>query len=164
METIGSRLRKRRRTDSSPTDELPPAPKRPSPNKTTSPNKRTQDSATFNTDSQQEPMPHGANSPSDERSKGGPRRSEIDKQEITLTTLEDQEHATQDPGAAEISDTVDRSETLDDGHASQGNDNLDKIDTESFSHLGASLHLKTQSLPILDNLVSLYLERYGILA
>ena len=29
------------------------------------------------------------------------------------------------------------------------------VDTESFHHMGASFHLKTQSLPILDNLVSL---------
>ncbi len=38
-------------------------------------------------------------------------------------------------------------------------DVMGTVDTESFHHMGASLHLKTQSLPILDNLVSLDLAQ-----
>ena len=40
--------------------------------------------------------------------------------------------------------------------ASQGYAAMGMVDTESYSQLGASLHLKLQSLPILDNLVGYY--------
>lgn len=48
-----------------------------------------------------------------------------------------------------------RGETVDSHQYSQTYDMTGIVDTESFHHMGASFHLKTQSLPILDNLVSL---------
>ena len=55
-------------------------------------------------------------------------------------------------------DTVDESthgEAVDSRQDAQIYDAMGIVDTESFHHMGASFHLKTQSLPILDNLVSL---------
>ena len=46
-------------------------------------------------------------------------------------------------------------ETVDGSQDSQIYDVVGIVGTESFHHMGASFHLKTQSLPILDNLVSL---------
>lgn len=54
-----------------------------------------------------------------------------------------------------IADIVDHGETVDRNYASQGYDAMGTVDTDSFHHLGASVHLKTQSLPVLDNLVGL---------
>ena len=53
-----------------------------------------------------------------------------------------------------ISDIINHGETVESHCASQGNTAMGMVDTESYSQLGASLHLKLQSLPILDNLVS----------
>ena len=56
--------------------------------------------------------------------------------------------------AAVITRIIDHGEHIDNHYAAQGYDDMGMVDTESFLPLGASLHLKTQSLPILDNLVS----------
>ena len=53
-----------------------------------------------------------------------------------------------------ITRIIDHGEHIDNHYAAQGYDVMGMVDTESFLPLGASLHLKTQSLPILDNLVS----------
>ena len=45
-------------------------------------------------------------------------------------------------------------ETVDSRQDSQLYNGMGIVDTESFHDVGASFHLKTQSLPILDNLVS----------
>ena len=45
-------------------------------------------------------------------------------------------------------------ETVDSRQDSQLYNGMGIVDTESFHDMGASVHLKTQSLPILDNLVS----------
>ena len=47
-----------------------------------------------------------------------------------------------------------RGETVDSHQESHTYDVVGTVDTESFHDMGASFHLKTQSLPILDNLVS----------
>lgn len=52
--------------------------------------------------------------------------------------------------AALIRNIVERGEAIDKRYGEMG-----YVDTESFVPLGASLHLKVQCLPILDNLVSL---------
>ena len=53
--------------------------------------------------------------------------------------------------AAVIASIIDHGENVD-SHF-RGYSVMGMVDTESFLPLGASLHLKTQSLPILDNLV-----------
>ena len=53
-----------------------------------------------------------------------------------------------------IADIINHGETVESHCASQGYAAMGMVDTESYSKLGASLHLKLQSLPILDNLVS----------
>ena len=56
--------------------------------------------------------------------------------------------------AAVISNIIKHGETIDNHYAAHGLNELGIVDTESFLPLGASMHLKIQSLPILDNLVS----------
>ena len=51
--------------------------------------------------------------------------------------------------AALIRKIVERGEAIDRRYSEMG-----YVDTESYLPLGASMHLKTQCLPILDNLVS----------
>ena len=53
-----------------------------------------------------------------------------------------------------IAEIINHGETVE--SASQGYAAMGMVDTESYSQLGASLHLKLQSLPILDNLVGCY--------
>ena len=53
-----------------------------------------------------------------------------------------------------IADIINHGETVESHCASQSSTAMGMVDTESYSQLGASLHLKLQSLPILDNLVS----------
>lgn len=52
-------------------------------------------------------------------------------------------------------DIISHSETLDSLRASQGYEEMGTVDTASFLPQGADLHLKTQSLPVLDNLACL---------
>ena len=52
-----------------------------------------------------------------------------------------------------IESIIKHGETIDDHFAAKGLNQLGIVDTESFLPLGASAHLKIQSLPILDNLV-----------
>lgn len=58
--------------------------------------------------------------------------------------------------AAVISNIINHGEAIDNHYAAHGLNELGIVDTESFLPLGASMHLKIQSLPILDNLVSDY--------
>ena len=52
-----------------------------------------------------------------------------------------------------IESIIKHGETIDEHYATKGLNELGIVDTESFVPLGASAHLKVQSLPILDNLV-----------
>lgn len=52
-----------------------------------------------------------------------------------------------------IESIIKHGETIDEHYAAKGLNELGIVDTESFVPLGASAHLKIQSLPILDNLV-----------
>ncbi|KAL8827389.1 MAG: hypothetical protein Q9191_003214 [Dirinaria sp. TL-2023a] len=54
--------------------------------------------------------------------------------------------------ATVISNIIEHGETIDSHYAAHGLNELGIVDTESFRPLGASMHLKTQSLPILENL------------
>lgn len=53
-----------------------------------------------------------------------------------------------------IADIINHGETVESHCASQGYAAMGMVDTESYSQLGASLHLRLQSLPILDNLAT----------
>jgi hypothetical protein len=178
--TIGSRLRKRRRTGSSPATL--PAPRATSSRKPKSPNsKRTPNKASLREASQDSPQDTAVHNAS-ERS---PRRvtpiptSDAPLQNSVTTELRvnghtEQPHIPQEAPfkpppkprerpsyasvapdlAAVIARIIDHGEHIDNHYAAQGYDDMGMVDTESFLPLGASLHLKTQSLPILDNLVS----------
>ena len=52
-----------------------------------------------------------------------------------------------------IESIIKHGETIDEHYATKGLNEVGIVDTESFVPLGASAHLKVQSLPILDNLV-----------
>lgn len=54
-----------------------------------------------------------------------------------------------------MANIINHSETVDNRYASQGYDEMGVVDTASLLPQGVNLHLKIQSLPILDNLVSL---------
>ena len=58
-----------------------------------------------------------------------------------------------------VADIVGHGETLDSHYASHSYEAMRTVDTESFHKLGASLYLKIQSLPILDNLVSSFPQK-----
>ena len=183
--TIGSRLRKRRRTGSSPSETTPPAPRTSNSLKIPSPNSKcTTDGVALQEASQNAPQgttvqhapekapqpgtplstPNNASDAPPEdpvvlepRTSGGtgqshtsqeapsePKRKPRDRQAYTSVTPD---------LAAVIARIIDHGEHIDNHYAAQGYDNMGIVDTESFLPLGASLHLKTQSLPILDNLV-----------
>ncbi|KAK4691942.1 protein TBF1, partial [Lecanoromycetidae sp. Uapishka_2] len=156
METIGSRLRKRRRTDSLPTEDSPPAPKRASPRKSTAVGKRTQaNRSSSNAGSLQEPTSFSINRRRDEHIEDETRQLKDDEQEHNSNHPPgDQERAAEGLGAVDFGGVVDRGETEDLRHASRGNEVVDMVDTEAFSQMGAGLHLRIQSLPILDNLAT----------
>ena len=170
IESIGTRLRKRRRTDSSPTDDSPPAPKRSQSQKATASSDKHQQAAS---------PPQAASSASKTKPKlpqqaNPPFAIEPDQDDLLAMQLEQAiasesalpEAATiTQPQSAEAPQAPDhngdtagksnREETIDSHHDSQTYEVMGIVDTESFHHMGASSHLKTQSLPILDNLVSL---------
>ena len=78
--------------------------------------------------------------------------SEVAEDSTSLNASSQTQHmplATVSPDlAALIRDIVKRGEAIDQRYGE-----MDYVDTESFLPLGASLHLKVQCLPILDNLV-----------
>ncbi len=184
--TISSRLRKRRRTASSPTETTPSAPKATSLRKTTSPNNKrisnevalqetardiSQDAAVQNAPkrSPQHVVPFPTQDTASNTSHGNlvsskPQADVNSEQSHTLQETpsrspskpwERPSYASVGPDLeAVITKIIDHGETIDHLYATQGYDDMGIVDTESFVSLGASLHLKTQSLPILDNLVS----------
>ena len=168
-ESIGSRLRKRRRTDSSPTDDSPPPPKRSQSRKATASSGKHQQAAS---------PPQAASSASNTKLKLSQQANptfviEPDQDDLLAMQLEQAiasesalpEAATiTQPQSGEASQVPDhngdtvgmshRGETVDSHQESHTYDVVGTVDTESFHDMGASFHLKTQSLPILDNLVS----------
>ena len=169
-ESIGTRLRKRRRTDSSPTDESSPAPKRAQSKKAT---------ASSGNHGQAASAPKAASSTSKVKPKLSqqakpPFTAEMNQGDLLAMQLEqpNTSETTQPEAATNTQPQPDKEPHLTDhngvipGRSSHGEtlysrrdsqvyDVMGKVDTESFHHIGASFHLKTQSLPILDNLVSL---------
>ncbi|MCJ1469636.1 TTAGGG repeat binding factor [Pseudocyphellaria aurata] len=185
VETIGSRLRKRRRTGSSPkttpSQKATTTSKRSNPKKRMSPeSKSSQASRAQNGDryvtspgipystpySSTGPLPalqavHTTNGhqdaatfPNPEASGGMKGPSGVAEDATSLnTSLQAQQLmplATVSPDlAALIRNIVERGEAIDRRYSEMG-----YVDTESFVPLGASLHLKVQCLPILDNLAT----------
>ena len=172
-ETIGSRLRrnKRRRTESSPVEDTPTVPKRAYARKVTTKDEQIdtspQDAPTTSQPRQQRiargqtqtkgKAPEAAQSPIE---LGMQDSAEMAGQGSTpMHQAAYEEHSALHDSAGPdfntiISDIVNHGETVDNHYVSQGYDAMGMVDTDSFQRLGASLHLKTQSLPILDNLVS----------
>lgn len=181
VETIGSRLRKRRRTGSSPKEKAPSTPKRANQKKPVLlESKRSQTNlapkgnqpvtpsySLYSTPySSIGPFPvhqgeHATNGHQEAPAVPEPEVNGVMKGPFEVpedaTSLnassQTQQHmplATVSPDlAALIRNIVERGEAIDKRYGEMG-----YVDTESFVPLGASLHLKVQCLPILDNLVS----------
>ena len=163
-ESIGSRLRKRRRADSSPTDDTSPAPKRTqSKNATVSSGKHQQAAsspqAASSTSKMKPELSQQANPPFAEGSNQDDFLVMQLEQANTSETTRPKAATNMRPQSGEESDVTagksNHGETVDSRQDSHIYDVTDIVDTESFHRVGASFHLKTQSLPILDNLVSL---------
>ena len=173
METIGSRLRKRRRTSPMPNDESgdsSPPPKRAQSTRGAPTRGKRGQAAIAQQDvpasARAEPQSpaHAAPLESGEPpSVASPVSAPIIQQppEDSLTPnhqLPIEQHPPlqgaqpQDINTV-IADIINHGETVENHCGSQGYATMGMVDTESYSQLGASLHLKLQSLPILDNLV-----------
>ena len=180
LETNGSRLRKRRGTGPSPIEKATSTPKRTNPRKMSSPeSKRPQtnlapkvDQHVMSSHSPPYSTPYSSTLPFPalqaqyatngqevaavpEPDANGITKglSEVAEDSTSLNaSSQTQQHmplATVSPDlAALIRDIVKRGEAIDQRYGEMG-----YVDTESFLPLGASLHLKVQCLPILDNLV-----------
>ena len=163
---ITSRLRKRRRTGSIPADGSLSVTKRPNIRQTASPeakreiNERASQSAlaavapkingrqrTTSNIVQQAPVPPTPQPAIDHLTQS------IREASQSAPNLEAYSASTSNAPdlAAVIASIIDHGENVD-SHF-RGYSVMGMVDTESFLPLGASLHLKTQSLPILDNLV-----------
>lgn len=172
METIGSRLRKRRRTSPTPNDESgdsSPPPKRAQPTRGASTRGKRGQAATAQQNmpasSPAEPQTSVDAAPSEPRN-SPPIASPVSAPNVQQPPEESptaQLHPTRQrpPQGAHpldintvIADIINHGETVESHCASQGYAAMGMVDTESYSQLGASLHLKLQSLPILDNLVN----------
>lgn len=182
LETIGSRLRKRRRTEQPPSTGLVRSSKRSTPKTIGLPtSKQTQTSV----DSKESAYSISSHSPyitpysssdtlpahSVEPTQSSNHHfAAVDDPRINGVTGAVSEVA-EDPAlpetisqsqlpmsitavspdlAALIREIVEHGEAIDRSYGEMGH-----VDTESFVLLGASLHLKTQCLPILDNLVNI---------
>ena len=162
-ESIGSRLRKRRRTDSSPTDDSSPAPKRTQSKNATASSGKHQQAASppqaASSTSKKPELSQQANPPFAGRPDRGDFLAMQLEQANSSETTRPEAATNMQPQSGEESDVTagksNHGETVDSRQDSQVYDVTDIVDTESFHQLGASFHLKTQSLPILDNLVSL---------
>ncbi|MCJ1259131.1 TTAGGG repeat binding factor [Lignoscripta atroalba] len=175
--TIGSRLRKRRRTGSTPAAGTPPIKKRPNTRHTTSPeDKRSRaEMGPRATATSIEPLTNGtrvkspsltplasssiSQAPSEmsrvpsPASRVSARASRTPAEDFILQQQQERPiFSTTAPELAMIiEDIIDHGEHVD---SLRGYDEMGFVDTESLPTLGASLHLKTQSLPILDNLAT----------
>lgn len=154
--TIGSRLRKRRRTGSSPVEGTPS--KRPNTRQTTSPDSKR------NTHTQIETQARESTLPPTHPTMNGTAEPlpEVVEREIHKPAIEPAEPAPLPAAsssapdlAAVIANIIDHGEHVDNHWAAQGYEyDGTAVDSDDWLSVGASLNLKIQSLPILDNLVS----------
>lgn len=152
--TIGSRLRKRRRSASPPRDESPVVAKRQSARQETSPDV---------TRNKLESTPRGINKRPRTTAQDTPLDIPSATGTLATTAIEITPRISQAPVVprsptedfqAVFANIISHGETLESLRASQGYDEMGTVDTASFLPQQANLHLKTQSLPILDNLAS----------
>ena len=173
METIGSRLRKRRRTSPMPHDESgdssPPPKRAQSTRGATTRGKRgqaaiAQQDVLASTRAEPQSPAHAA--PSESRDPPSvaspvsappihqpPEESPIANHQLPAGQHPPPQGAQPQDINTVIADIINHGETVESHCGSQGYPAMGMVDTESYSQLGASLHLKLQSLPILDNLV-----------
>lgn len=165
METIGSRLRKRRRDDSPTAAETTPVSKRAYSKKGDSMSGKSgqakfsnQDPlASLDTGAQDTPNEHLEDDAISARevqpvSKANGEAS-IHQQQSIFRGNPPQGRGAPDFNTV-IADIINHGETVDNHYASRNYDAMGLVDSGNFHHLGASFTLKTQSLPVLDNLVS----------
>ena len=173
METIGSRLRKRRRTSPMPNDESgdsSPPPKRAQSTRGTSTRGKRGQAAIVQQDvptsAGVEPQSPAHAAPSELRDpplvaspasaptiQQPPEESPTANQELPSGQHPPPQSAQPQDINTVIADIINHGETVENHCGPQGYAAMGMVDTESYSQLGASLHLKLQSLPILDNLV-----------
>lgn len=168
METIGSRLRKRRRTDSFLTEESSSAPKRTHARKATAASSKRSEApgppqTAFSTPIAKTKLPqekpplaageshHGSQTDYTLKQANPSENTQQDSSSSVPPPIVGGPHAADFNGI--ITDVINHEEIVDSHYTSQGYDAMGTVDTESFHQLGANLHLKSQSLPILDNLV-----------
>ena len=167
METIGSRLRKRRRTspmfNEDSGDSSPPS-KRAQPTRGASTRGKRGQAVT----AQESGVPASAHAEAEDSAYGAPSEPR-NSPPLASSALPEESPTANHQLATEqhhppsehpldinnvIADIINHGETVENHCASQGYAAMGMVDTESYSQLGASLHLKLQSLPILDNLVN----------
>lgn len=172
IETIGSRLRKRRRTGSSPAVQNRPSPRRSVlrksllPHVKQVPSKVPLDNPAPQVDlslsspkspTQHHALPHDPVQDSFSPSASQDLRNGQAINDSMASGLTPQssavlppETASQPPNLATIiANIIEHGEAIERRYLEMG-----QVDTEGFTFLNASHHLKLQSLPILDNLVS----------
>lgn len=172
VETIGSRLRKRRRTESSPAVQSRPSPRRSVLKKSALPHVK-QLSPKMPRDDPASQVDIPSTSP-DTSAQYHPVAQEPVQASLPQTVSQDlqngqlindsmasglapQPSAVLPPGspsqspnlATIIANIIEHGEAIERRYLEMG-----QVDTEGFTFLNASHHLKLQSLPILDNLVS----------
>ena len=172
METIGSRLRKRRRTSPMHNDDSgdsSPPPKRAQSTRGASTRGKRGQAAVAQQDmpasaraEPQSPAHAAPSEPKDPPSVASPSSAPTIQQPPEESLIANHQLPTgqHPPHGAQpqdintvIADIINHGETVESHCGSQGYAAMGMVDTESYSQLGASLHLKLQSLPILDNLV-----------
>lgn len=163
-ETIGDRLRKRRRTESSRPEGSPPSPQRA---------QLGQVGATIGFQEQIRPTYHAATKNAQGKvtegihdSAQGPRLDSPPGVDIPTVPqqLSAGDHPTEGPSAPDfntvIADIINHGETVDNHYATRGFDDFSMLANGHFQHISASFTLKTQSLPVLENLVSFCRDWY----
>ena len=152
-ETIGSRLRKRRRTDLSPSEDPPPASKRVQSSK----------KAPVSEIDRQGPVARGSvfqgtQEMATEADYDPPQISNqvsaVDGQHPSFGRLLPDNHGAPDFNAV-IADIINHGETVDNQYAVRHYEDVPMPQAGNFPLSSASFKLKTQSLPVLENLVSL---------
>ncbi len=159
--TIGSRLRKRRRTGSSPVEITPS--KRLNTRQTLSPERKRNNHVETNLRELAPSIktPPATLAPPIIAMNGKPKSSpEVEREETMVVAESPVPPPTPAPAssapdlAAVIANIIDHGENVDNHWAAQGYEYDEMaVDTDSWLSVDASLHLKIQSLPILDNLV-----------
>lgn len=176
IETIGSRLRKRRRTGSSPIEKTRPSPRRSVLKKSTLPHVKQPSSTVSgynppsqvdsslsspNSSAQYHTVTQGLVQDSLSQTASQDLRNGQTVNNSMATRLTPQSSAvlppeilSQPPNLATIiANIIEHGEAIERRYLEMG-----QVDTEGFTFLNASHHLKLQSLPILDNLVSAWIK------